>query len=125
MRNIITIILVLVIGFFASSYLSKNNMNPITSTQVKGTIDKLSAMSVKDTMDFMTGDLATKAGTEFDREYLKAMILNHKAEIAMAKLANVTSAHAEVKTMAKEIIRVQSIELAQLEMWQKEWFPGE
>lgn len=125
MRNIITIILVLVIGFFVGSYLNKNNINPVSNQMVKGTIDKMSKMTVKDTMDYMTGDLATKAGTEFDREYLKAMILNHQAEIAMARLASVTSAHSEVKTMAKEIIATQSAELAKLEAWQKEWFPGE
>ncbi len=124
MKNILTIVLVLVIGFFVGSYLNKNNINPLANQNVKGTIDKMSGMSVKDTMDFMTGDLATKAGTEFDREYLKAMILNHQAEIAMAQLASVTSSHKEVKDMAKEIIAKQSAELKQLKAWQDAWFPA-
>lgn len=119
MKNIITIILVLTIGYFVGAYLNRNNIKP----DVKGTIDKISKMSPQETIDFLTGDLATKAGTEFDREYLKAMILNHQTEITMAQLASVTSAHKEVKDMAKEIVAKQSAELTQLKAWQAAWFP--
>jgi uncharacterized protein (DUF305 family) len=122
MKDIITIILVLIIGFFVGSYLDRHNINPLRSGEVKGTVEKLSTMNVKDAVDFITGDIANKVGSEFDREYLKAMITTRQAEITMAQIASVTSTRKEIRDSAKEIVTKQTIELNQLKAWQKEWF---
>ncbi len=123
MKNALTIILVLVAGFFIGSYLNQKGINPVT--QVRGAIHDMSTMSAKEMADSMTGGLATKTGNEFDKEFIKLMIIHHQGAVTMAQLANVASNHKEIKDMAKDIITVQSKEIDMMKNWQHAWFPEE
>lgn len=120
MRQALTIIAVLVLGFFVGSYLNKNNINPLT--KVKGAYDSMHQMSNEEMMDKMTFGLKDKVGNDFDKAFINAMITHHEGAIAMARLATIASNHKEVRDMAKNIIEVQSKEIDQMHAWHKSWF---
>ncbi len=77
--------------------------------------------SMNHTMNSMTSGLAGKTGDEFDRAFLKEMIVHHEGAIEMAKQASGSAKHEEIKKMATEIISAQSQEISQMRKWQKDW----
>jgi uncharacterized protein (DUF305 family) len=62
------------------------------------------------------------ADPQFDLRYLNAMITHHREAIAMAAAALKTSTRNEVLTLASEVIRLDTADLAQFEAWRSAWY---
>lgn len=60
-------------------------------------------------------------GEQYDREFLKQMIIHHQQAIDMARYADKNAKHQELKDLAKNIIAAQETEIAQMRQWQQEW----
>ncbi|PJE65367.1 DUF305 domain-containing protein [Candidatus Saccharibacteria bacterium CG10_big_fil_rev_8_21_14_0_10_47_8] len=59
---------------------------------------------------------------DMDRNFIEQMIPHHESAIAMAKLAQQKSAHAEVKTLADNVITSQTGEINKMKQWYKDWY---
>lgn len=73
------------------------------------------------TMGDMTDMLKGKTGNDFDKAFIEGMIVHHQGAIDMAKAAQVSAGHAEIKTMANAIISAQQSEIDMMKQWQKAW----
>lgn len=73
-------------------------------------------------MDSMTMNLQGKDGDDFDKAFLTEMIIHHQGAIDMAKLAQEHGQHAELKTLANNIITAQTSEIDQMKQWLSQWF---
>jgi hypothetical protein len=73
------------------------------------------------TMDDMIDDLQGKTGDDFDAAFIEGMIVHHEGAIDMAKQAQVSAKHAEIKAMAEGIITAQQKEIDQMTQWEKDW----
>lgn len=74
--------------------------------------------------DMMAG-LSGKTGDEFDKAFLAEMIVHHEGAVDMAKAAQASAKHEELKQMAEAIISAQTTEIEQMKEWQKTWYAGE
>lgn len=86
-------------------------------TMMGGSDSAMSAM-----MDDMNAALRGKTGDTFDKEFLAEMIVHHQGAIDMAQLALTNAKHQEIKDLANTIIKAQTSEIAQMKMWQKNWY---
>jgi len=57
-----------------------------------------------------------------DRSFIEQMIPHHESAVAMAKLAQQKATHAEVKTLADNIITSQTSEINIMKQWYKDWY---
>ena len=73
------------------------------------------------TMSQMTDSLKGKTGDDFDQAFISGMIEHHQGAIDMAKLAQTSAKHDEIKKMANDIITAQSTEINMMQTWQTEW----
>lgn len=71
--------------------------------------------------DMMAG-LSGKTGDEFDKAFLAEMIVHHEGAVDMAKAAQASAKHEELKQMAEAIISAQTTEIEQMKEWQKTWY---
>jgi uncharacterized protein (DUF305 family) len=75
--------------------------------------------------DSMRGMNMTKlnsaGGAEFDSEFVNMMIPHHQGAIVMAREALTKAEHAEIKTLANQIISAQEIEIKQMQDWKTKW----
>jgi hypothetical protein len=85
----------------------------------KGMMDKGGMMRMS--MDDMTMSLDGKTGDDFDKAFIQAMIPHHQGAIDMAKAAQTSAKHAEIKRMADAIISAQQREIGQMNQWMKSW----
>ncbi len=53
----------------------------------------------------------------YELQFIDTMIVHHQGAIDMAKLAETRAAHAELKTLAKNILAEQEKEIAQMSEW--------
>ena len=77
-------------------------------------------------MGGMTGDLDALRGsteTDFDRLFLKQMILHHEMAIMMAQMI-VSSERSEMRQLAADITSSQSCEIEMMRGWLKTWYPA-
>ena len=58
----------------------------------------------------------------FDQQFIDSMVPHHQSALMMAKLAVTKAPHAEVKALARNIVRDQQKEIAQMKAWRKAWF---
>ncbi|HEV8591547.1 MAG TPA: DUF305 domain-containing protein [Pyrinomonadaceae bacterium] len=58
---------------------------------------------------------------EFDVEFVRQMIPHHEGAVAMAEDLKKQEAHAELKTLADNIIKSQSAEIGQMKQWLADW----
>lgn len=63
-----------------------------------------------------------KADKNYDLRFINAMIPHHEGAVKMAKDAQQKAKHAEIKTMAQNIIDSQEKEISQLKAWRKAWY---
>ena len=87
-------------------------------TKMMGSDDDLTEYM---TMHDMVESLEGKSGTDFDLAFIEAMIPHHEGAIDMAKLAQGSASHEEIKTMAAAIIRAQQAEIDRMKAWQAAW----
>lgn len=59
---------------------------------------------------------------QIDEHFIEQMIPHHEDAITMANLAITLAEHSEIKTLANDIMRTQSEEIAQMKLWYKSWF---
>ncbi len=59
---------------------------------------------------------------DFDAEFIRQMIPHHQMAVMMAQMVAVTSNHNEIKSLAGEIIQVQTTEINQMREWYKVWY---
>ncbi|MBP6882428.1 MAG: DUF305 domain-containing protein [Candidatus Levybacteria bacterium] len=116
----------LLIGFLLSNFLQTTQFSPsrmMTSNQEEAAKmhEEMSTMNDGMTMDDMVGSLKGKAGNDFDKTFLTEMIDHHQGAIDMAKLAQASAGHDEIKKMANDIISAQEKEILQMKQWQSEW----
>lgn len=61
------------------------------------------------------------SGNSFDLEFINQMIPHHEGAIVMAREALTKAEHAEIKTLANEIIKSQEAEIKQMLTWKTQW----
>jgi uncharacterized protein (DUF305 family) len=103
----------------SSALIEKSNHVPIDMTGTVGTRVKHTDMGK---MVPMGMDLSLKTGDDFDREFLTGMISHHKEAVSMAKYAEVSAKHDEIKKLAKDIIAAQDAEIIQMKIWESMWY---
>lgn len=79
-------------------------------------------MGMADMMASMNAELEGKTGDAFDQAFLSEMIVHHQGAVEMAQLALTNAKHQEIKDLAKAIISAQNEEIADMKMWQNEWY---
>lgn len=72
-------------------------------------------------MSGMVHGLEGKSGAEFDKAFLANMIVHHQGAIEMAKMAEMSSEFEPIRQMAKSIIEVQTLEIAQMQEMMKNY----
>jgi uncharacterized protein (DUF305 family) len=72
-------------------------------------------------MDMGEMQISSDTSKLFDLRFIEAMISHHQGAITMAKDAQQKAEHAEIKTLAQNIISAQEAEITQMQQWQKEW----
>jgi uncharacterized protein (DUF305 family) len=65
--------------------------------------------------------LNTASGKEFDVEFVNMMTPHHQGAVVMAREALTRSQHAEIKTLANQIIQAQEAEIQQMQNWKTQW----
>ena len=73
------------------------------------------------TMSGMVNVLSGKTGDDFDKTFIEQMIPHHQGAIDMAKLAQKSAFHQEIKDMADDIISAQTNEINMMKNWQSSW----
>lgn len=114
-RNILLFLIGAFVGGVGVFFFLKNTEKAVTLPVTS--VETHEAM----TMDEMVANLESKQGDEFDAEFLEGMILHHIGAIEMAKIATLSAGHIEIKDMAQDILRVQSLEVEQMRAWQDVW----
>ncbi len=78
-----------------------------------------------DSMKMMSGGEMAKmeamTGKDFDLHFLEMMILHHQDAVTMANEALKKAEHAEIKTLAKQIIKEQEAEIKKMTDWKTAW----
>ena len=78
-----------------------------------------------DSMKMMSGGemkmMEAATGKDFDLMFLDMMIAHHKGAVVMAKDALQKSEHAEIKTLANQIIKAQEAEIKMMTDWKAQW----
>ena len=69
----------------------------------------------------MQNKLQGLTGEEYDKEFLKQMIVHHEQAVEMSKYAADNAKHQEVKDLASAVISAQTTEINQMKQWQKQW----
>jgi len=64
------------------------------------------------------------ASAPYDLQFLDTMSGHHQAAIEMARPAERQSQHAELKELARNIIRDQEREISQMKGWREQWYAG-
>lgn len=75
------------------------------------------SMSMSDMMTELQG----KTGDEFDKAFIEMMIAHHEGAIEMARAAQQSALHQEIKDMAEDIISAQQGEIDMMNQWKLDW----
>jgi len=59
---------------------------------------------------------------EYDQTFIDQMVTHHLAAIDMAKIAQRKGEHAEIKTLANDIVSAQDGEVTKMKAWRKAWY---
>ncbi|HEX2916371.1 MAG TPA: DUF305 domain-containing protein [Chloroflexia bacterium] len=84
------------------------------------------SMSVPGMMEMMGDmDTLTKAkDAAFDKQFITMMIAHHQQAVSMANLLPSKTQRPELLKLGQDIVKTQSAEIAQMQSWQKAWFPA-
>ncbi len=96
------------------------NLSMMKDGRMKGYMmnrDDMMQMSMTD----MSAALKGKTGDDFDKAFIEGMIPHHQGAIEMAKLAQTSAKHEEIKEMAEDIIAAQQMEIDMMKEWQEAW----
>lgn len=121
-KNLLPAILVsLLIGLLGGYYYAKPSQSSMTHVMPDGTVMN-NTMDMASMMGDMNASLIGKSGDEFDKEFLKQMIVHHQGAVDMAKMVLVSARHDELKSLAKNIIESQSKEINDMKNWSLNWY---
>lgn len=67
------------------------------------------------------GGLEGLSGEEYDKAFLREMIIHHEQAIEMSQYAATNAKRQEIKDLASTIISTQAAEIEQMKQWQQEW----
>lgn len=73
------------------------------------------------TMNAMSDSLQGLSGDDFDKAFIQMMIPHHQGAIDMARQAEASAKHQEIKDLAKAIISGQSAEIGKMQQWMDSW----
>jgi uncharacterized protein (DUF305 family) len=132
-KNIIiaaSILTIIAVGGYGTYALTQNKSKSTTATNSMA--DDMSGMDMSgsNSMSSMIEPDQSSAdyknfmqlkGEDYDRMFLSNMIAHHQGAIDMAKLAQKSAKHNELKTLADSIISSQSGEVTNMTSWQKTW----
>lgn len=66
--------------------------------------------------------LESLTGEEFEKQFMTMMRMHHMSAIEMAELVPGRATHAELNTLAQNIIRTQTAEIQEFESWLMAWY---
>ncbi len=69
----------------------------------------------------MAASLRSKTGDEFDKAFIRDMIVHHEGAVQMAEMADKQAKHQELRDLSKAIVAQQSQEIDVLQSWQADW----
>lgn len=121
-NTIIVGIVCLVIGSFIGSQFLSKSMEHTMNDGSKMAGDMHTGMSMDSMMKDMTASLEGKSGDEFDKEFLKQMIVHHEGAVVMANQVLITSKRPELIKLANDIVSAQTKEIEMMKTWQNAWF---
>ena len=106
------------IGFFLGGLLVAIAATTFDKPSAKeSTHSTTSNMSMRD----MASGLEGKSGDDFDKAFIKGMIIHHEGAVAMAKLSAQNAKHDEIRQLSTDIISAQEKEITQMKQWQSAW----
>lgn len=124
----------LLVGIVLTTYTASNavntgNANMMQMMGIRGTSKMMNQettgmkgeMGMSSSMDDMMRSIMGRQEEDFDQAFLSAMIVHHEGAVKMAQTALTSAKHAELKTMAQDIIEAQTKEIEQMKAWQKSW----
>lgn len=116
----------MIIGFAGTSIVTKR-MNNTFSDHMDEMRDKGDHMmhggsGMKGEMEGMMMSLEGKTGTEFDKIFLKEMIIHHEGAVEMAEAALENAERQEIKDLSIAIIEAQNKEIEDMKKWAREWY---
>jgi uncharacterized protein (DUF305 family) len=65
-----------------------------------------------------------RAAVPYDLQFIDAMVTHHQGAIDMARSVESKALHPELREFARRIVDDQSREVAMMEQWRAQWFPG-
>ncbi len=96
---------------------------PAASPTMTANSSNTSAMPGMSGMDHSTMQSSPNAASApYDLQFIDTMISHHQEAINMAHPAETKAQHAELKEMARNIIRDQEREISQMKQWREQWF---
>lgn len=69
----------------------------------------------------MANKLKNLQGDDFDKAFIEEMIVHHQGAIDMAKLTETNAKHEELKSLGRNIMSAQSMEIDMMQTWQGDW----
>lgn len=69
------------------------------------------------------GSSMSSGTTPYDAQFIDSMIVHHEGAISMAKQAQQSAEHPELRTLADAIITAQAAEITQMKAWRTSWYP--
>ncbi len=76
-------------------------------------------------MDHSTMQSSPNAASQpYDLQFIDTMSAHHQSAIDMARPAEAKAQHAELKELARNIVRDQEREIAQMRGWREQWYAG-
>lgn len=106
-------------------YIVETTMNTASKTHVMpdGTVmnNDISG-DMSHMMDDMMAGIQGKTGDDFDKAFLKEMIVHHQGAVLMAELALKNAKHQEIKDLSKNIISAQNKEIGEMNTWYSNWY---
>jgi uncharacterized protein (DUF305 family) len=81
--------------------------------EMPGMLDSMRGMNIK--------KLKAGGGKQLDLRFLDMMTTHHQGAITMSKEALNKARHAEVKTLADQIIAAQKAEIEKMRQWKTDW----
>ena len=113
----------LIIGALLTGVLmfSQNKKEPIKSNSMMNHDTSKTDSETNMSMEDMMSGLKGKTGDNFDKTFILEMTEHHQGAIDMAKEAQKSAKHEEIKELAQDIITAQEKEIGQMKDWQKTW----
>lgn len=113
----------MLVGIVGTGLIAKRGMDRFDRMgEMKGMMDHSMHGGMKGQMDGMMMELEGKKGDDFDRAFLREMIVHHEGAVEMAESALQNAKHQEIRDLSSAIISAQEKEIGQMKEWESEWY---